>query len=361
MRLTRIIAASFVGVLSWMATPSATAQQPGDFRGTAKSAQVTILTDAQRTKIANQLSSKFAGAVLKTPGGDVKAWSKKLRGAVATADASNVLRATTMPSLDLMHAALAGANIDQASIPAAGSNSLSAPQVLGSNVADTTYTPLPNGRCRVADSRVISSPLSANTNLGIDTEDVFSYADQGGNGTFANGDGSANCGIPSFATAVAISVTILNASAEGYFKVFSGSAPFQTGNTVVYKPGVFSGSADLIVTSCQTCLDELTIRSISQVNYVIDVLGYFMPAEATPLQCVETARTSVTVAANGGQTNVTAPTCAAGYTMVSTNCESTSWLMPFVYQAGGNCSAKNNGGSDATLRASAVCCQVPGR
>ena len=110
------------------------------------------LSAAQRQTITQELIAKFQGHVAQFPKGDVAAWSSKLTKVVATADAANVIRATTMSTLTSMHAALIGHVPKQSSSVAAASLAGSpGPRALGSAIADTTYTPLPNGRCRVAD------------------------------------------------------------------------------------------------------------------------------------------------------------------------------------------------------------------
>jgi len=232
------------------------------------------------------------------------------------------------------------------------------PQTLGSAIADTVFTPLPNGRCRVADSRVIGSPLPGGVTRNIDVEDTPSYASQGGGGSSA-GDGSFNCGIPNFVTALAVSVTVLTVGHEGFFKIFENGQPYTTGNTLYYMANVSSAN-DVIVKSCQICGYELAIYSNTSVHYVIDVLGYFMAPQATALQCQDTSN-SITSVPAGAMMNVVAPACPTGYTQTATNCESGSWAMPFVFTHGGACSAQNNGAASAELRASRTCCRVPGR
>jgi hypothetical protein len=147
---------------------------------------------------------------------------------------------------------------------------------------------------------------------------------------------------------------------EGIFKVFQNGTSYTTGNTVFFTNGTSGTASDLIVRSCQSCALELSIFSNAQTHYVLDVIGYFMPPEATALQCVETADTINSVAA-GATSNAVAPACAAGYTQTSTNCESSTWQMPFVFFQSGTCSAQNNSSGTASLRASRTCCRVPGR
>ncbi len=317
------------------------------------------LTSNQRATIARALVHKWGGEV-REQGGDVYEWGVKLGRFVGTADAENVLQATTMPTYTTMMGVLQGQPVQSKSVQGALMQEANfGTKSLGSAISDTTFTPLPNGRCRVADSRVISSPLPGGIARAIDTEDTTTYAAYGGNGTYANGDGSTACGIPSYATAVAVAVTVLSRGTNGVFKIYENGKPYQTGSTIYYTSSV-SAANDMIVTSCQTCAEELSIYSSSAVDYVIDVVGYFMPPQATALQCVDTADAVVSVAAGTGA-NAFAPACSAGFTQTATNCESSTWQMPFVFFSGGTCSAQNNSSSSATLRASRTCCRVPGR
>lgn len=318
------------------------------------------LTGLERAAIASQLVRTFASDV-RARGQDVHGWAVKLGRQIGTADAVNVQQAATMPTLNSAMAVLMGQQVKSSSIQrvmemAAAGDVVAAS--LGDPLADLTYTPLPNGRCRVADSRTISSPLTAGITRGIDTEDTSSYASQGGTGSSA-GQGSTNCGIPSFVAAVVVSVTVLPTSSTGFFKIFSNDQTFTDGNTVQWSN--FGGATnDVIVKSCQSCALELSIYASGSTHYVLDVLGYYIRPQATALQCVDTADTVVSVAA-GATANASAPACAAGYTQTSTNCESSTWQMPFVFFSGGVCSAQNNSAGTASIRASRTCCRVPGR
>lgn len=350
-------------IAAFAMTTSVSADAPGGPAALSAGAPPpTQLSADQRGAIVRELVSKFQDQVQKTHNGDVRSWSSKLLKVAATADAANLLRATTTPSLEIMHAALNDATIDSLSSSSltAGAQIPNQPALLGSTVADTTYTPLPNGRCRIADSRVIASPLAPNLGRGIDVEDVSSYAFQGGAGTLANGDGSANCGIPSFATAFVVSVTVLDPAGSGIVKVFAYDQSYQQGNSILVTAGSYGATSDLIVRSCQSCALELAIQSTVAVNYTMNVIGYFMPPQATALQCQDTPNTTANIGA-GLTANVTAPACPAGYTQTATNCEADSWQLPFVFSHGGTCSAQNNGAVTAQLRASRTCCRVPGR
>ena len=342
-------------------TPSAGPPQPSA-AAPAMSQATTLLSPSQRNAIAKDLIAKWQSAAAKRPGSEGPRWARILGKAVATAEASNVLAATTARSVDELHAALIGANVEAAQ-PQASSGTISngavAPQVLGSYTNDLVYTPLPNGRCRIADSRVISSPLTGARSLSI--EDMSSFATQGGSGTYASGGGSSACGINFYTTAYAISVTLLSPAAAASFKVYRYGQPYQAGNSVWMNAGSSGASADLIVRSCQGCAAEIGIYSAASVHYVIDVIGYYLPPHITAITCLDTAETSATLAA-GATGHVDAPYCPSGYTETATQCRASIWNATFSLFMNGRCSARNTNTTAAgSIFAKRRCCQVPGR
>ncbi|SMH32018.1 hypothetical protein [Mesorhizobium australicum] len=343
----------------------AAAQAPGAVStSTASTPSVTSLTAAQRAAITRELIAKWQSVVKASPGGDVARWSARLTAAIAEGDAANVLRATTAPTLELMHAALTGYIPTAVEVQAASGaigNGLVAPQALGDVNADLTFTPLPNGRCRIANSVVLNSPLPAATPRHLVVAPAGSYQGQGGVGTIAGGNSSADCGIPgTYPAAYALSISLLSPAGNGTFKVYAYGQTHEAGPGILFSAGSYGEAGNLTVPACNTCLWDITVRASTQVHYVIDVIGYYMRPVATALDCVTTATGDLTVAPGSGG-NAVAPVCAAGYTQTSTNCESSTWMMPMVFFKSGTCSALNNSTGPATLRASRTCCRVPGR
>jgi hypothetical protein len=368
--VSALLCFSFAGITE--AAPGGKGKAAGSAASAIESGKSSdLLSTKQRVDLAREIGRRW-GPEVRKQGNDVRAWGAKLGRVIAGADPMNVLEASQMPSLETMHAALAGQPIDspimQASIRKtfAKSGGVTA-KTLGSTIADTVYTPLPNGRCRVADSRVIASPLPGGVERGIDVEDISSYAAYGGNGTFASGDGSTNCGIPSFATAVAVSVTVLSTGSEGIFKIYENGKPYQTGSTIYYT-GVVSAANDMIVTSCQSCAEELRIFSSGPVNYVIDVVGYFIPPEATALQCVEIESAGVNVNAGSFGTQST-QTCPTDYTITGGGCSMSSFdgrivtSRTFASTSSQThfCAFRNEGASTIEGKAYSRCCRTPGR
>ena len=356
------------GLVAVCLTSQATSQTEGAFNtlpnasGAAPGlSQAPLLSPAKRAAITNDLVAKWQSAADNRPGGGGPKWAKNLTQVIATADAENVLRATTATSLELLHAILNGYIPTTDARPANSiGNATVTPQVFGSTIADTVYTPLPKGRCRVADSRVINSPMPAGGSRGLWLEQKDSYADQGGNGTYANGDGSVACGLPTNATAYALSVTVLSPAATGVFKVFYTGSPSQTGNSILFNAGDSGATGDLIVRSCQSCTFEISVASGTQVHYVVDVIGYFIPPQATALSCYQAASAAVSVAGNSTG-EVYAPACQSGYTRVSTGCASNWSGVNFSSVVGGYCRGKNPAAGAVNFFAYGVCCRVPGR
>jgi hypothetical protein len=318
-----------------------------------------ILSTSQRAAIARDLVAKWQSAANSRPGGGGARWARMLTSVVMTANGQNILTATNARSVDEVHLALTGGDIaaPPPSVQPSIGNGKVEPQYLGSYYSDLVYTPLPNGRCRIADSRVINSPLVGTRNLII--ESVANYASQGGNGTYANGTGSANCGINNYTSAYVMSITLLSAAGAGVFKVFQYGQPYQTGNSVTMTPGTFGGSADLIVTSCQSCAADISINSSASVHYVIDIVGYYMPPQRTALSCYNTSA-SVNQLGSGYSGYFPPTACGSGYTMVSLNCSSGMAAVALAQWTTG-CLAYNFSGSTSDISSSSRCCQVPGR
>lgn len=333
------------------------------------SAASTQLTPAQRGQIARMLVQAWAPEAYRK-GYDVHQWAVKIGQLAGKADARNLQNAAAMPTYEAMLGVLTGQPARspsvQTAINASGGGRFRA-ALLGSTTSDTTYTPLPNGRCRVAVSATIASPLPGATTRNIDVENVVSYAAQGGTGSTA-GDGSTNCGIPAGVTSYAISVTVQAAGGgAGFFKIFANGAAFSSGNTVVYDT-TYQSTSDVIVRSCPACSNELAIYSSTPANYIIDVIGYFMPPVATSLDCVNTGVSSFTILANAANF-FNNPSCPAGYVATTPYCWTAS---TGVYSQGsgynantsGNttfCSWQNTNAADKTVFGGNVCCRVPGR
>jgi hypothetical protein len=363
--MKRIILAMAIGLGSF-SVGAADTLAPDHAPGSRSPNASIELSAAQRQEILGELQARFELAATARDTGGALVPNRKFERMVMKADASNLLAASEMPTYQTMMGALQGQSLDSESmirgIAAGGSGSI---QSLGSTIADTTFTPLPNGRCRVADSRVINSPIGAAETRDIDVEDIGSYASQGGSGSTL-GQGSGNCGIPSFATSLAVSVTVLPIGNDGFFKIFENGQAFSEGNTVLFT-GTVGASNDVIVRSCQACVDELAVYANQPTHSVVDVIGYFMPNQATALECVTVDGTEVSAPA-GSTRDAFGGTCAATYTAIGGVCQTNfnhdSSIMDEELSSNRyDCQIYNPVGApnNQTAIAGTRCCRIPGR
>ena len=353
------LTSAFVATLCIIATVSVAAQNrhPGNVRAQEASvADSSALTPAERGELTRTFVRRWGAYVQQTYGVPVRIWADRMVPMFTKVDPDNFLDAVSRTTFEGATAALSGQGSrlgdDQARAILSQVSNGQAPQALGSLKADLVYTPI--APCRIVDTRSTAAgaipPDSVRSFLAINTS---SFASQGGSAT--------NCGTLGLnAAAVAVNVTAVFPASTGYATLY----PFGTTQPVVasinYAPGAIVNNALIVQIPNPIAAADFTLYTVASSHYVADIVGYFAPPIATPLACLDTAKSETSVAA-GSTANSLAPACAAGYNQTATNCESTSWDMPIVYSSGGTCSAKNNGGSAATLRAARTCCRVPGR
>ncbi len=230
---------------------------------------------------------------------------------------------------------------------------LSAPGAHAQLDANLVYTPVPP--CRIVDTQLAGGALTANSARSIDVTAVVDYGFQGGDASNCAGVGAAG----SFA-AVALNVTVINPSVSGTLKAYAFLATTPaTATAMSFAAGEVRSNFVIVKIDQGASANELTLLSTANAHVTVDVVGYFIVPPTTPvMECVTTAQTSLTIGASGGTGNAISPSCAAGFLSTGTNCESSVWQMPIVYQSKGTCSAQNNSASSATLRASQTCCRV---
>lgn len=337
---------------------NASAAAPGAQRSQAASQQAAVgaaLTPRQRGDLTRQLVLKWGNYVQKVHGVPVGTWANRMVPSLVQADSANFRKALQRDTFEGAMAELSGTGhkmSDAAVINKLSLGDSDGTQTLGALANDLVYTPV--APCRILDTRnVAAGAIAANSTRSFVAFGVSSFASQGGSAT--------NCGVnPLSATAVAINLTAVTPATAGYATAFPFGSPQPVAASINYAAGAIVNNALIVQTPNPIASFDFTLYTFAQAHYVADIVGYFAPPVATALQCVDTATTDVVTAA-GGTSNAVAPACAAGYTQTATNCQSSTWQMPFVYFQGGTCSAQNNSASSATLRASRTCCRVPGR
>ena len=140
---------------------------------------------------------------------------------------------------------------------------------IGDSDRDLTYTKVTP--CRVADTRVVGSPLANGSSrpFTISGTDDIDFTPQGGH----------QCGIPYGATAVAINLTVTGTAGNGWLRMYPYGG---SGNASVINYAAGSTLANgLVVPICDwmatTCFDDVVVvADAAGTHVIVDVLGYFM-------------------------------------------------------------------------------------
>lgn len=318
-------------------------------------AQGAPLAPKARANLTRQFVNKWGTYVQRVYGVPVGVWANRMVSTFVVVDSSNFNNALKRDTFEGAMAELAGTGhrmADDAVITKLASTGDSA-KTIGALTNDLVYTPLQP--CRILDTRsTAAGAIAGNTTRSFVAVSASSFTSQGGSST--------NCGTLGLnATAVAINLTAVTPSGNGYATAYPYGTAQPVASSVNFSTGAIVNNALIVQIPNPLSSFDFTLYTFAQSHYVADIVGYFAPPVATAVQCVETANTDLAIAANGGTGNAVAPACATGYTQTATNCETTSWLMPIVYFQSGTCSARNGDTTSQTLRASRTCCRVPGR
>ncbi len=362
-RITTLTCLASVAMLAFLSTASAGPMPPGVLP--AKQAPQAAATTAaakpavrERAQMTRAFSTKWGKYVQRVYGVPADVWTQRMAPNFAKADPDNLRNALARDTFEGAMAELGGAgnrlSDDKAiDVLAAANGGTPTPQTLGALGNDLVYTPI--APCRILDTRsTAAGAIAGNSTRSFVAINASNFTSQGGSAT--------NCGTLGLsATAVAINLTAVTPSGAGYATAYPFGTAQPVAASVNYAAGAIVNNA--LITQIPNPLSsfDFTVYTFAQSHYVADIVGYFAPPVATALQCVDTANTTVTGIVAGGTANAVAPACAAGYTMTATNCESSSWLVPFVFFHAGTCSARNNDTTPQDIRASRTCCRVPGR
>ena len=256
-------------------------------------------------------------------------------------------RLRMLPVLLLSGAAAAQAPGEKRAAP------VNAPEALGALTNDLVYTPI--APCRIVNTQLSAAGLvTAGSTRSFLAVNASNFTSQGGSAT--------NCGTPGLAaTGVMLHVTAGTPTLAGNAIVYAFGTTQPTTTSVQYSAGAIVSSTVLAQIPNPQAASDFTLFTSATANFTVDIVGYFAPPVATALQCVETANTITNNIPAGGTANASAPACATGYTQTATNCESSDFLVPFVFFKNGTCSARNNSTNVQEIRASRTCCRVPGR
>ena len=184
-------------------------------------------------------------------------------------------------------------------------------KTLGSTTGDLVFTAVTP--CRIVDTRVAGGAIGANNSrnfLGLAINAGANFTSQGGSAT--------NCDVAAVgASAIAINVTAVTPTGAGYATVYRSGDARPLAASVNYTAGAIVNNSVVVGVPNPLALTDFTIYTFAQSDYVVDIVGYFSPPQATPLDCISTGTpASFTIPAHS--TNFfNNPACPAGYKAVT--------------------------------------------
>ena len=348
-----------------MAAPSPNAPGPS-----ARDARLS-LAPQERGRLASAFVMKWGEYVQSVYGIPVKVWASRMVPTFVNADPVNFRKSLSRQTLEGALATLngAGARIsDQQVIDTLASASprrgraqpTPVMRKLGDLGGDLVYTPIQP--CRIVDTRLTpAGPVAANTTRDFRATATADFSSQGGSAT--------DCGTMSInATAIAMNVTAVFPNGAGYATVYPFGSTQPLASSVNYTAGSIVNNAIISKIPNPLSTSDFTLFSFAGADYVVDVVGYFAPPQATALECATvTANTQVSAGANF---TLNAPACGTGFTLTGVGCKSngfrevdwaTNGLIAGANGADGQCKGTNVGTNQTVVQIVGQCCRVPGR
>lgn len=369
-RLVRITSVLAIAMLSSaaMAGPRPAADAP------RAATHAAPLKPAERGALARQFVGKWGGYVQRMYNVPVGGWAARMVPTFVAADSTNLRRSLQRETFEGALAELTGtghrlSDRDVVDKYAREPAQMTAKQVeaigrkaLGSTTGDLVFTAVTP--CRIVDTRVAGGPISANSSrpfLGLAVSAGANFTSQGGSAT--------NCNVAAVgASAIMVNVTAVTPSGAGFATVYKSGESRPLAASVNYTAGAIVNNSVVVGVPNPLAITDFVIYTFAQSDYVVDIVGYFSPPQATNLQCTQTALQSFTIAA-GASTFFNNPLCPAGYHEVMPYCYSSD---AGVNSAGSGtnsntaglatfCAWHNTTGGSRTVFGGSICCRVPGR
>jgi hypothetical protein len=357
-----------------IAEASAQSRVTGQARSaSAPSSEVSAapLSPKARGELARQFVNKWGNYVARVYEVPVGTWSQRMVPSFVAADPANFRRALSSDTFEGAMAELGGSGrrvgddrvidrLAKVSMRQGGRLTAADMKALGSLNGDLTYTAI--SPCRIVDTRVAGGAIAANSTRSFKAVNSANFTAQGGSAT--------DCGTLGLsASAVAMNVTVVNPVGGGFATVYPFGTTQPLASSVNYANNAIVNNA--IVTSIPNPLQssDFTVFTFAQAHYVIDIVGFFAPPQATALDCTETF-TSQTVAANA-TFDIDLPNCPTGYTITGAGCRTpgfnqADWAINGLFRVSPGamdafCSGQNKTSGNITVEGTARCCRVPGR
>ncbi len=332
------------------------------------------LTPQDRGALARQFVLKWGGYVQRMYGTPVGTWSERMVSTFVAADPTNFRSALKRDTFEGAVAELTGTGhrlSDDQVIDHHARASLAAPRAvkaapgtkaLGSTTGDLVFTAVTP--CRIVDTRVTGGAIAANSSRAF-----LGVAISAGTGFGSQGGSSTDCGVAAVgASAIVVNVTAVTPSGAGYATVYKSGDARPLAASVNYTSGAIVNNSVVVGIPNPLAITDFVIYTFAQSHYVVDIVGYYSPPQATQLQCIDTAITPNNIAA-GASTFFNNPTCPTGYDAVTPYCFTNA---NGVYSKGSGynsntpglatfCAWTNTTASSQQVFGGSVCCRVPGR
>lgn len=311
-----------------------------------------LAPESMRAELAEDIVREWSPEAAKSYRMSPAEWASRMGPTLASADMANLERAASAGDLQSMNLALLGNSRALANpMPGATASKLGAP---GSDLVYTPITP-----CRIADSRIVGGPISANGSRSFVSFTSTDFTSQGGDAT--------NCGLPANVSAVSVNVAAVNPSINGYFTAYPSNETRPLASSLNYITGVVTSSESIFRLCRPGCPTQFTVFSFAQSDIVIDVNGYFAEPEATALDCTVAQQTGNLDLLGGLQ--MRSVSCPAGYTATGGGCGGplgigVSNSQPMVtagQPSGWSCDLVGSLLSIVSYQVNATCCRIPGR
>jgi hypothetical protein len=332
------------------------------------------LTPQARGALARDFVQKWGGYVQRMYDVPVGSWASRMVPTFVAADSTNLRRSLQRETFEGALTELTGTGhrlsdrdvVDKYAREPAQMTAKEAQAIgrkaLGSTTGDLVFTAVTP--CRIVDTRVAGGPIGANSSrpfLGLAINSGVNFTSQGGSAT--------NCNVAAVgASAIMVNVTAVTPSGAGFATVYKSGESRPLAASVNYTAGAIVNNSVVVGVPNPLAITDFIIYTFAQSDYVVDIVGYFSPPQATNLQCTQTALQSFTIAA-GASNFFNNPLCPTGYHEVMPYCYSAD---AGVNSAGSGvnsntaglatfCAWHNTTGGSRTVFGGSICCRVPGR
>jgi hypothetical protein len=176
--------------------------------------------------------------------------------------------------------------------------------------------------------------------------------------------------------AAVLTITVVGQGGAGNLIVWGGEDPVASASTMSYPALGDTSTLATIPWGGRTGNGAggsvkdfgVMVNAPTTTHVVVDVVGYFMEPQPTPLQCIAGTDGVANVDTTNRNYNVAAGACPTGYTLTSVSCQASGDFFALkqsgfgVYASGGaNCFGRYDGAATATVTAQPWCCRLPGR